>query len=89
MMTFSPLPQNSYSAWRQTPQGAVTSSFTSPIRAPTTAMSVNRVTPSLTALNRAVRSAQLVGVRAVFYVLQPVKTRPSALRRAAPTAKQL
>ena len=30
------------------------------------AMSVKRVTPSLTALNRAVRSAQLVGVKAAF-----------------------
>ena len=52
-------------------------------------MSVNWVTPWLTAENRAVRSAQLVGVKAAFSMLQPVKTRPSALRRAAPTQKRL
>ena len=89
MMTFKDGPQNSYSACRQTPQGAVTSSFTSPILAPTTAMSVKRVTPWLTAVNRAVRSAQLVGVKAAFSMLQPVNTCPSALRRAAPTVNRL
>ena len=89
MMTFKAGPQNSYRAWRQTPQGAVTSWFTSPFLAPTIAMSVNWVTPWLTAENRAVRSAQLVGVKAAFSMLQPVKTRPSALRRAAPTQKRL
>ena len=45
-------------------------------------MSVNLVTPSATALNRAVRSAQLVGVKAAFSTLQPVKMRPSALFKA-------
>ena len=61
--------------------------FTSPRRAPTMAISVNLVTPSLTALNSAVRSAQLVGVKAAFSTLQPVKMRPSSARSAAPTIK--
>ena len=89
MMTFSSGPPNSNRAWRHTPQGEVICLFTSPRRLPTTAISVNSVTPSATALNRAVRSAQLVGVKAAFSTLQPVKMRPSLARRAAPTMKSL
>ena len=50
------------------------------------AMAVNSRAPSLTALNSAVRSAQLVSPKEEFSMLQPVKTRPSAQSSAAPTA---
>ena len=53
--------QNSIITCRQTPQGAVLRSG-SPSGAATMAMAVNRRAPSLTALKKAVRSAQFVGV---------------------------
>ena len=54
---------------------------------PTMAMASNSRSPSLTALNRAVRSAPLVGVFPPFYTFQPVYTRPLLPNRAAPTLK--
>lgn len=43
--------------------------------------------PSLTALATAVRSAQMVGPKEAFSMLQPVNTVPSLHSRAAPTGK--
>ena len=55
------------------PQGDVISASSgAPSFAPTTATAANSCTPSLTALNRAVRSAQLVGVNVAHSMLQPV-----------------
>ena len=73
MMTRKSGPPNSYSICRHTPQGDVTSASSgAPSFAPTTATAANSCTPSLTALNRAVRSAQLVGVNVAHSMLQPV-----------------
>ena len=44
--------------------------------------------PSLTALQQAVRSAQIVLPSAAFSTLQPVKTVPSSHSSAAPTEKR-
>ena len=43
--------------------------------------------PSLTALATAVRSAQMVGPKEAFSMLQPVNTEPSLHSSAAPTGK--
>ena len=52
---------------------------------PTMAMAEKAFSPSLTALAKAVRSAQIVGVKAAFSMLQPVYTLPSLVSNAAPT----
>ena len=54
--------QNSRMTWRHTPQGAHHSLTGLPSGPPTTAMATKSRTPSLTALKKAVRSAQLLGV---------------------------
>ncbi|KNC24336.1 hypothetical protein FF38_04621 [Lucilia cuprina] len=55
----------------------------------TTAAAVNSLTPSLTALQIAVRSAHEEGLKAAFSTLQPLKMRPHLERKAAPTLKLL
>lgn len=53
----------------------------------TTASALKALTPSETALNMAVRSAQFVGLYAAFSMLHPKYTVPLADKRAAPTVK--
>ena len=73
---------NSRSTWRHTPQGTQ-----SPSLRPTMTMRTKSRCPSLTALNTATRSAQMVGPKLAFSMLQPVYTVPSLHSRAAPTGK--
>ena len=54
---------------------------------PQTASAANSRFPSDTALKTAVRSAQTVGVKEAFSMLQPWYTVPSAQSSAAPTLK--
>ena len=56
--------------WRQTPQGGKMS-VTTPFLPPTTAMDSNSVSPAAMAVKNAVRSAQLLGPKAAFSMLQP------------------
>jgi hypothetical protein len=55
--------------------------------APTIAMAVKSLYPSLIAFEKAVRSAHMLGEKAAFSMLQPLNTLPSAHSRAAPTLK--
>ena len=67
---------------RQVPQGTQSCS-----QRPAMAMRRKERWPSLTALAMAVRSAQMVGPKAAFSMLQPVYTVPSSHSNAAPTGK--
>ena len=49
------------------------------------AIAENLRCPVLTALKMAVRSAQTLGPKAAFSMLQPEKTSPASVRSAAPT----
>ena len=71
VITRKSLSQNSAITWRQTPQG-VHSFSKSPSLPPTTAIAMNSFSPSLIALKKATRSAQTVGVKDEFSILQPV-----------------
>jgi hypothetical protein len=62
--------QNSDITCRQTPHGA--GAVISPFFPPTMAIFTKSRFPSLTALKKAVLSAQFVGVNAAFSMLQPV-----------------
>ena len=63
--------QNSIITWRHTPQGGKRP-LTTPPWPPTTAMAAKCLSPLATASKKAVRSAQQVGVKAAFSMLQPV-----------------
>ena len=78
----SMLGANSRSTWRHTPQGTQSSRLR-----PAITMRTKSRCPSLTALATAVRSAQMVGPKEAFSMLQPVNTVPSLHSRAAPTGK--
>src|SRR5229473_2969661 len=75
-------PQNSQINWRQAPQGGVSVSVSV-----TTAMASKPRSPSLIALNMAMRSAQTVRPYVAFSTLHPPKIRPEVRRSAAPTRK--
>src|SRR5262249_7136253 len=83
-MTTGMSPANSQRIWRQAPHGGVGSE--APV---TTAIPVNRRTPSERAFQTATRSAHTVRPYVEFSTLQPVKSVPSAASRAAPTANPL
>lgn len=59
--------------------------MTNPRTYEATARAVNDLVPSLTALTRAVRSAQMVPPYEAFSMLAPLIIRPSAVKSAAPT----
>ena len=75
-------------AQRQQPaQGLVGRVLTLPSMLPTMAMASNSRSPALTAAARAARSAQMVGEKEAFSILQPVNTLPDRVSSAAPTLK--
>ena len=78
--------QNSLKTCKQAPHG-IHGFVKSSSALPATAIMLKSWKPSETALKIAVRSAQLVRENEEFSILQPVKTLPSDVSRAAPTRK--
>ena len=79
--------QNSLITCRHTPHGVQKSVPLRSVGAPTIAIAVKSLYPSLIAFAKAVRSAHILGEKAPFSMLQPLNTLPSAHSRAAPTLK--